>query len=58
MVMGVGFTVLIWTLVWVARLMARPENTSTDTKEKEMDGQKRADGTHLVKGWGYESIMV
>ena len=36
-----------------ARFMARPENTSTDAEVKEMDGQKRADGTHLVKERGY-----
>tara|TARA_B100000676_G_C17826559_1_gene705495 strand:- start:17 stop:136 length:120 start_codon:yes stop_codon:yes gene_type:complete len=37
-VLVVGFTVLIWMFVWVARFMARPENTSTDAEVKEMDG--------------------
>ena len=54
----VGFTVLIRMFVWVASFMARPENTSTDAEVKEMDGQKRADETHLVKERGYGANYV
>jgi len=52
-VLVVVFTVLIWMFVWVARFMARSENTSTDAEVKEMDGQKRSDETHLLKERGY-----
>jgi hypothetical protein len=52
-VLAVGFIVLVWTFVWVARLMALPDEVTTGSAKTASTGESAADGTRRVKGRGY-----
>ncbi len=48
-VLSVGFAVLIWTFVWIARLMAQ----SRDEGGSAAHGEETVDGVRRVRGRGY-----
>ena len=52
-VLAVGFIVLVWTFVWVARLMALPDDVTTGSAKTASTGESAADGKRRVKGRGY-----